>query len=216
MGNINIEPGSVLHGILHSDFDNFLIYRYAELLRVFEELFKNNGADQNRRFTEFYINSINNHVADLEHIIFDLTINVENEVVQKGFISASSIKLNNLQTIVAKCNCLKVDLKMMSDNMIDRSKKKKTYASEVRAKAFYLVMMQRDGKISSSDMESRDRIIEIASKEFPGGVKTAGRQVYNMLREDGIWLQFLDEKMRQFEPDYTYGQELYRIKYPDT
>jgi hypothetical protein len=119
MGKINIEPGSYLHGILNSGFENLLIYKYHELVKGFADIIAEHDAELNNRVISCFVNVLNVCIADNERVINDLKIVIENEKVQKGFVSMSRIKLNNLQTIVKKANCLIIDLKMMAENKTD-------------------------------------------------------------------------------------------------
>lgn len=105
-----IEPGSLMHGLLNSDFDGFLLYRYNELLKVFEDIFKDKTAEENRRFIDLFKDQLQVSIADNNRVIRDLHINIENEKVKEGFVSLSRIKLNNLQSVNEKSECFIRDL----------------------------------------------------------------------------------------------------------
>ena len=106
----NIEPGSLLHGLLNSDFDNFLLYRYNELLKAIGDVISDKPSDKDKRFIDLLKNSLQRHIADNNRIIRDLQITVENEHIKEGFVSLNRVKLNNLQSVNEKSDCLIRDL----------------------------------------------------------------------------------------------------------
>ena len=106
----NIEPGSLLHGLLNSDFDNFLLYRYNELLKAIGDVISDKPSDKDKRFIDLLKNSLQRHIADNNRIIRDLQINVENEHIKEGFVSLNRVRLNNLQSVNEKSECLIRDL----------------------------------------------------------------------------------------------------------
>lgn len=105
-----IEPGSLLHGLLNSDFDGWLLYRYDELLKVYEGIFIDGTPEKNRRFISMFTVVLNRRIADNNRVIRDLQIYLENEQTAEGFISLNRIKYNNLLSVNEKSECLIRDL----------------------------------------------------------------------------------------------------------
>jgi len=105
-----IETGSLLHGLLYSDFDGWLLLRYDELLRAFEGVFNNGTSEENQRFISMLTDTIKRTIADNNRIIRELEIILANEFTEEGFVSLNRIKYNNLLSINEKAECLIRDL----------------------------------------------------------------------------------------------------------
>lgn len=158
-----IEPGSLLHGILHSDFDNFLLYRYDELLRIFDDLFQSHTAEESKKVFNFMSSQMQRVQSDNNRIIRDLQISVENERPDEGFISLNRIKLNNLQSVNEKRDCLLRDIAMMLNSPAPQ-KEQKPYKSIVRARAFCILLLQEQGILTYSGKKA---LIEAVKRYWP-------------------------------------------------
>jgi hypothetical protein len=105
--NIRIEPGSFFHGIIPSQFDVWLLYRYEEVRSILETLINETNAIKT---TKKFIHEVRIKLADEKRIIRDLQIVCENEKTEEGFISTNRIKLNHLLSITEKEDLLLEDL----------------------------------------------------------------------------------------------------------
>jgi hypothetical protein len=66
--------------------------------------------DKRSSFIDMLKNSVQRRIADNNRVIRDLQINVENEHIKEGFVSLNRVKLNNLQSVNEKSECLIRDL----------------------------------------------------------------------------------------------------------
>jgi len=110
MTTTKIEPDSLLHGLLNSDYDNGLLYHYDELLKAVADTITSMAPDKRSSFIDMLKNSVQRRIADNNRVIRDLQINVENEHIKEGFVSLNRVKLNNLQSVNEKSECLIRDL----------------------------------------------------------------------------------------------------------
>ena len=110
MTTTKIEPDSLLHGLLNSDYDNGLLYHYDELLKAVADTITSMAPDKRSSFIDMLKNSVQRRIADNNRVIRDLQINVENEHIKEGFVSLNRVKLNNLQSVNEKSDCLIRDL----------------------------------------------------------------------------------------------------------
>jgi hypothetical protein len=112
---IIIEPGSFMHGIFPSDIDRLLIYHYLELEIEFARIVEESQSDDTMAFIDLFINQLKTKIADNDRIIRNLEIEVANENVKQGFVSANLIRLNKLKSVNDKSECLIEYLELLKD-----------------------------------------------------------------------------------------------------
>jgi len=125
-----IEPGSFLHGLLNSDFDNFLLYRYLELEVIFAMIIEENNKsnpETTKQNNDFFINQLEVKIADNNRILRDLEIYLNNEKTEAGFVSL--IKKNNLISVNDKAECL---IKYLRELISNKSTKKNTLEGNLK------------------------------------------------------------------------------------
>ncbi|HUS87497.1 MAG TPA: hypothetical protein VMW76_09670 [Bacteroidales bacterium] len=90
-------------------------------------------------------------------------------------------------------------------NMIKRNKPCESFT---RARAFCIEEILKRPKFNEIRSSKRD-IIKLVETEFPG---QSGKTVY----EERIRITNMKDAINRYRPDYEYGMELYRDKYPDS
>jgi len=118
MAEFKIKPDSFLNGLIHSDLDAFLLYRYDELISKLYQLF---GGRKNKKGTAEVFDKITNSLksknADSKRIIKSLDLLVKNETIPANEISLNQIRKNNLEAIVEKTECLIDDLTIIRNEI---------------------------------------------------------------------------------------------------
>ena len=89
---------------------------------------------------------------------------------------------------------------------------KREYVSLTRSRAFCIMIMFQNDKITLDIIASKKKLIERTEKEFP---EQSGKTVYEALKTgEMIYYNFEDQKIK-YILDYDYGLKLYKEKYPD-
>lgn len=95
---------------------------------------------------------------------------------------------------------------------------KKEYKSLTRARAFCIMEMSKNGKVSKDVMESKNKIIEFAENMFPkksGDTVHSGLTIYQALKSEECLYLNIEKLKIKYPLDYNYGLKLYKEKYPD-
>lgn len=148
-----IEPGSLLHGLLNSDFDGWLLLRYDELLRAFEGVFNNGTSEENQRFISMLTDTIKRTIADNNRIIRELEIILASEFTEEGFISLNRIKYNNILSINEKAECLIRDLERFK-SIDGKPKRENQLTNDIIGLFCHLVL--EAGQIPQEDRETAE------------------------------------------------------------
>jgi len=160
-----IEPGSLLHGLLNSDFDSFLLYRYHELLKVFETEFLKVEPDKRNIFIDMVNTSLRKGIADNNRIIRDLQITIENENIKEGFVSLSRIKLNNLQSVNEKKECFISDLNNLR-LLHSKGEQKRDEQLTADVIGLFCHLVNKSNLVPQNDRETADQYCERVCKAY--------------------------------------------------
>jgi len=160
---IVIEPGSLFHGLLPSDFDGWLLYRYDELLKVFEGRCKDGTAERNRKFIDLFNDRLRLMIADNKRVLKDLEIYLENEQTEEGFISLNRIKYNNLQSVNDKTECLIKDLERFKSI---KGKQKRDAQLTAAAIGLFCHLVNDSNLVPQNDRETAVEYCERICKKF--------------------------------------------------
>lgn len=119
MGKLNIDTNNILYGLLLSDFDNIMLYRYFEYKVLIYSILQekmNENPNTVYKYIEMSINEIKLKIAENNRLLRDLDIEIENFTPEKGQISIYTIKKNNLMSVNEKSNLFIDDLKFFKNN----------------------------------------------------------------------------------------------------
>jgi len=114
-------------------------------------------------------------------------------------------KIDEYKHLIRVKNMLEPDIKKYSEPT------KHEFASIVRVRAFFIMLMYESGQVTKEVMESKKQIFELTKKLFP---EASEKTVYSALKVDGIFLNF-DNLIVKYKSDFDYSLKLYKEKFPD-
>lgn len=114
--NYLIKPDGFLYGLIHSDLDNYLLYRYDELIielyKTFESLKNEQGTAE---VFDLFTNMLKTKITESKRKIRSLDLYLKAEIIPINEISLNQIRKNNLVSINEKTECLINDLNIISE-----------------------------------------------------------------------------------------------------
>lgn len=132
--NYLIKPDGFLYGLIHSDLDNYLLYRYDELIielyKTFESLKNEQGTAE---VFDLFTNMLKTKITESKRKIRSLDLYLKAEIIPINEISLNQIRKNNLVSINEKTECLINDLNIirkqlgLKENYNKKISKKTTY-----------------------------------------------------------------------------------------